>query len=121
MTNEQIVDLYEELTEISQNKDLKFKATTSFALAKNKNLIEPFYNAVIEARSKLIEKYGEKQEDGWLIPNERLSAFKIEFESLMFTKNYIALDQILITDLDDEKLGLASMERLLPIFKKEAG
>ena len=118
MTNEQIVDLYEGLAAISEDKDLKFKALISFQLTKNKNLLKPFYESISEARQKLIEKYGEPQEDGWLIPNNKLPQFKAEFEALMFTETYVATEEILVTDLEEERLGIELMERLLPIIKK---
>lgn len=118
LTNEQIVDLYEGLSEISEDKELKFKATVSFSLAKNKNILKPFYDSITEARQKLIEKYGEQNEKGWLIPNEKLIQFKAEFEALMFTNTYITTEEILITDLEEERIGIELMEKLLPIIKK---
>lgn len=118
MTNEQIVDLYEGLSEISQNKELKFNASLSFALAKNRNLLKPIYDSIMEARQKLIEKYGEQNEEGWFIPNERIDSFKHEFEALMFTNTYVTTEDIVIEAFQDERIGTELMEKLLPIIKK---
>lgn len=119
MTNEQIINLYEGLYELGQDPEIKLKATTCFSLAKNKNLLRPFYDSAIEARQKLIEKYGEPSDDGsWFVPNEKLSNFKTEFESLMKMDTYIVTDDITIQNLENEKIGLELMEKLLPIIKK---
>ena len=118
MTNEQIVDLYEGLSEISQNKDLKFKAVISFVFAKNRNIIRPFYDSIIEARTKLINKYGEKNDEGILIPNEKIPQFKSEFEILMHTENYINIEEISLEDFKEEYIGIELMEKILPIIKK---
>lgn len=118
MTNEEILNLYEGLCEISQNKDLKFKATTSFLLAKNKNLITPFYEAIIETRDKLIEKYGEQKEDGILIPNEKLAQFKSELNAFLKTTTYIDVESIPLTAFEEEKIGIDLMGKLIFIIKK---
>lgn len=120
MTNEQIIDLYEGLYELGQDSEIKLKAKTCFALAKNKNLLRPFYDSAMEARQKLIEKYGEPNDDGWFVPNDQLPKFKTEFEALMKIDSYIATDSIPIQELENEKIGLELMEKLLPIIKTEA-
>lgn len=118
MTNNEIIDLYEGLYEISQNPDFKLNAKTCFVLAKNKNLLQPFYDSVIEARQKLIEKYGERQEDGnWFISNEKLIEFKTEFKSLMNIQTFLTIENIALVDLENEKINLELMRKLLPIIK----
>ena len=118
LTNEQIVDLYEGLSKISEDKELKFKATLSFALAKNRNLLKPVYDSIMEARQRLIEKYGERNDEGWLIPNDRIESFRHEFEALMFTKTYATTEEIVIEAFSDERIGTELMEKLLPIIIK---
>lgn len=118
MTNEQIIDLYEGLSEISQNKDLNFKAVVSFIFAKNKNLLKPFYNAAIEARQQLIEKYGQINEDNWFIPKDNVQYFKTEYDTLMSVNTYIDLEKIPIDILEEERININLMEKLLPIIKQ---
>lgn len=119
MTNEQIVNLYEGLVEIGENRDLKFKASVSFIFAKNKNLLKPFYEAAVEARQKLIEKYGQPDDNGWFIENEKLPQFKNELNALMEVNSYVATTEIDLKELEDERIGIDLMEKLLPMFKNK--
>ena len=118
MTNEEILNLYEALAEISSNKDFKFKAVLGFQLAKNKHALKTAYDAIIESRQKLIEKYGTKTDDGWLIPNEKIPSFEAELNALMSIETYVVIEQIPINQFEEEKFDLDIIEKLLPIIKK---
>ena len=118
MTNEQILELYDGLYEICQNTELKFKVTTSFLLAKNKNLLDPLYNSICEARLKLLKKYGEERDQEWFVPNKNLDAFKTEFEALLKMDTFINLEEIPIKELESEKLNVELVRKLIPIIKQ---
>lgn len=118
MTNKEIFNLYEGLYELSQDKDLKFGVKISYIFAKNKNILEPFYNAVIDTRQKLLNKYGEAQENGdWRVNKEKMDIFMSEWDSFMKIDNFIAIDKINIEELSEEKIGIDLMGKLLPIIK----
>lgn len=116
MKNKDIYDLYEGLYEISQNKDLKFDIKTSYILAKNKHLLEPFYNAIGETKSKLLDKYGEPENDGWKVPKEKVKDFSKEWEEFMNIDNFISLQKISLDDLKEERLGIELVEKLLSLI-----
>lgn len=118
MTNKEIFNLYEGLYKLSQDKDLKFGVKISYIFAKNKNILEPFYNAIIDTRQKLLNKYGEAQENGdWRVTKEKMDIFMSEWDSFMKIDNFIAIDKINIEELSEEKIGINLMEKLLPIIK----
>ena len=118
MTNEEIINLYEGLVEIGQNKEFKFKAALSFQLAKNKHLLKPIYESFMETQQKLVEKYADKTDEGWLIPNEKIPSFEAELKALMMTQTYVTVDAIPTDQFEDVKLDIDLMEKILPIIKK---
>lgn len=119
MKNKDILNLYEGLYEISQNKDLKFNVKISFILAKNKNILQPLYDAIIETRRKILQKYGIGIENGdWKIPNENIPSFRKEWDEFMAIDNFICLQGISLEDIQNEKINVGLMEKLLPLIDK---
>lgn len=119
MKNKEVYDLYEGLYEISQNQDLKFNIKLCYSFAKNKNILEPFYNAIIETRQRFLSKYGTPQEngDGWTVAKDRMDDFLKEWNDFMNIDNFVVLQHIKLEELEDEeKLGIDLMEKLLPII-----
>ena len=119
MTNKEIFNLYEGLYELSQDKDLKFGVKISYIFAKNKNILEPFYNAIVDTRQKLLNKYGEPQDNGdWHVSKEKMDIFMNEWNAFMEIENFVNLDKVKIEDLEGEKIGIELMEKLLPIIEQ---
>ena len=117
MKNKDIYDLYEGLYEISQDKELKFDIQTSFVLAKNKSLLKPLYDIIIDTRQKALESYGEQLENGdWRIPKEKLKEFSNEWSNFMNTDNFVVLQKIKLDDIKNEKINIDLMEKLLLII-----
>ena len=121
MTNAEIINLYEGLYELSQDKDKTFSIKVGYIFAKDKNLLQPYYEAAINSRLKLLKKYGTELESGDIqIPGEQVLPFRQEHESFLNMENYIVLDKISLKDVQDEKLNIDIMEKLLPIIEKDA-
>ena len=119
MKNKEIFNLYEGLHEISQDKELKFGVRISYTLAKDKNILQPYYDAIIDTRQKILEKYGEPQDNGdWHINKEKMDVFMSEWKAFMEIENYIGLDGVKIEDLDGEKIGIELIEKILPIIEQ---
>ena len=118
MKNKEIFSLYEGLYEISQDKDLKFGIKVSYMMAKNKNLLEPYYNAIVDTRQKLLEKYGEAQDNGdWHVGKDKLEIFMGEWNAFMNIENFVNIEKIKIDSLEGEKIGVELTEKLLPIIE----
>lgn len=118
MKNKDIYDLYEGLAAVGQNNELKFDARTSFYLARNKNLLEPYYNAIIETRTKILDKYGKVQEDGnWFVPKDKIEEFTREWDAFMSIENIVNLQKIKIEDFQTQ-INIEIMEKLLPIIEE---
>lgn len=117
MTNKEIFDLYEGFVALGENKEVKLNIKASFYLARNKNLLKPYYNAIIETRSKLLDKYGEALENGnWKVPKENLKDFTKEWDAFMGITNIVDIKKIKLEDFES-KIGIDLMEKLLPIIE----
>lgn len=117
MKNKDIYNLYDGLYEIGQNKNLKFEIKTSYILAKDKHILEPYYNAIIETRQRLLDKYGDPQDNGdWKVPKEKVKDFTREWDDFMEMENLIQLQNIELKDLEGEKLDIELMEKLLNLI-----
>ena len=119
MKNKDIYDLYEGLYEISQDKELKFGIKVSYIFAKDKNMLQPYYDAIIETRQKILEKYGELQDnDNWHVNKEKMNIFMSEWNAFMGIENFINLEKVKIEDLEGEKISIELLEKLLPIIEQ---
>lgn len=117
MKNKEIFDLYEGLYEIGQDKSLKFEIRATYILAKNKNILEPYYNAIIDTRQKILEKYGEQQEGGeWRVEKEKMDIFMREWNAFMEIENFINIEKVGIEELKGGEIGIELMGKLLPII-----
>lgn len=119
MKNKEIFNLYEGLYEISQDKELKFGVRISYIFAKNKNILQPYYDAIIDTRQKILEKYGEPQDNGdWRVSKEKMNIFMSEWNAFMEIENFVNLEKVKIEDLNDEKIGIELMGKLLSIIEQ---
>lgn len=118
MTNKEIFNLYEGLYEISQDKELKFGVRISYTFAKNKNILQPYYDAIVDTRQKILEKYGEPQDNGdWYVSKEKMDIFMSEWNAFMEIENFVNLEKVKIENLEGEKIGIKLMEKLLPVIE----
>ena len=117
MTNKEIFNLYEGLSELSQDDNIKFSFQIGYCLAYNKNILEPFYNAITETQEKIIKKYGTKIEEGWTVPKENLDEFQKEWSEFMSIENEILPKKVKLKDIDT-KIGLKLIDKLLPIIEE---
>lgn len=106
MRNEEIIRLYEGIEEICKDKNTQFNIKVGFKFIKAKNILEPIYNAVIEARRNIFLKYGENQDGNLLIPEQNVAAASEELDELMNLENEVGLDKIKLNELGEQWTSL---------------
>ena len=113
MKNGEILELYEALNRISQNKDLTFKIRVSYAMAKNKNLLAPEVKVIYELRRKILLEFGEAKENGDIvIPKENIDKANEKILELMNIENDIYINKVSIDMLDENELNIEDIEGL---------
>ena len=119
MTNEEILKVYQGITELI-NKKAVLNIKTSYTLAKNKSVLTPFVQVIENERIKIYDKYGTRSEEGNItVPNERIPELEKDADELLAIENKVPIVKIKIDDLADAEIGLDIFENLMPIIIEE--
>lgn len=131
MTNQQISDLYIKFGEL---RDKKLPINVSFAITRNINKMKDIADDIESSRRKLIETYGDRNDNGELIVGENgeahisqdnLASFNDEYWALMNLETDIALETIKMEDIEKcdldkyDSLTLAEFAVLEHIIKED--
>jgi len=124
ITVQEMIDSIDVLKEINNKK---MPAKTAYQFARIIREIEKELQSFQDARSKLIEHFGKKDDTGKLIEDEngnieifleKQEQFKKEIEDLMQSKIQINCEQINLEDILDNKFSPAEINKLF-LFIKE--
>lgn len=117
MTNKEILNTYEALSKLNKS-DIKFNIKVSYKLAKNKKILQPFYEAIISARYKKLIEIGEQNKDGTItIPNEKIDEADKIIKDLFEIDNKIELEKISLEELEEYDLEFDIIDGLYNIIK----
>ena len=124
MTVQQMVDSVNARKEINEKK---MPARTAYQFARIIREVENELKNFQEARNKLIERFGKKDESGKLIEDEKgnieifpekQEQFKKEADELMASKIHVNCEQIMLEDILANEFSPAEIGELL-LFIKE--
>lgn len=110
MINVKISDLLNSTEVLQKLANKELKARLAWSVSKLLKAADKEISDFNEARMNLIKKYGEKDESGELITDEKgnckitegsVSAFSVELNELMNTEVEINANKILIDDIGD--------------------
>jgi len=126
LTNSQIAEAVPGMKDLAA---LEMSAKTSFKIAKAIELLAPISRAFDEARQKLAEKYGKRDDKGELLMEEveggtqyqigDAEGFNDEFSDLLEVENDVPLDQIPFTEIEDIKVKPGTLLVLSWLFSEE--
>ena len=124
MTVQQMIDSVSALRDINEKK---MPAKTAYQFARIIREIERELKNFQEARNKLIERYGKKDESGKLIEDkdgnieifpDKQEAFKKEADELMLSKIHVNCEQIELKDITENEFSPGEIGNLF-LFIKE--
>ena len=119
MKNWEIKQLYTGLIELSKDTDLKLNVKTSFIIAKNILVIKPIYELILQEEEKIWKKLGRTNPNGSItIPVDLVDQWKEETEELNNIENEVKLQQIGLNELENEKISIATMMKIMKIIKE---
>lgn len=118
MTNEEIMRVYQGITELINNK-IVLNIKTSYILAKNKSVLTSFVQVIEDERIKIYNKYGIRTEDTITVPKEKIPDLEKDVNELFSIENKVPITKIKIDDLADAEIGMDILERLMPIIIEE--
>ena len=94
MKNGEVLELYETLQRISQNKDLKFSVALGYMMAKNKERLRQEAVIIYGLRRDIIMEYGRIDGKDIIVPNEYVDEVNKKVNDLMEIENDVEIMQV---------------------------
>lgn len=120
ITNRDILLLYETINSLEKEPKIAFTIKVSYALAKNKKIIEPDVEVIEQLRKNIFLEFGKPNENGdIIIPWDKSEEMNKKLEELMSIESekdliLISLDEMIDSE---EKIDVKTMSGLLIIEK----
>ena len=132
MKNGEVLELYETLQRISQNKDLVFNVKLGYAMAKNKEKLRQEATIIQGLRRDIIMEHGRVDGKDIVVPNEYVDEVNKKVNDLMEIENDVEIILVPIDAFEDLELNMEDIEGLmrmvqpfiiteLPILQKKDG
>lgn len=119
MKNGEVLNLYQTIQGLIQDKDLRFNIQVGYALLKNKAILEDEAKIIYEARHNIIEQYGKIEDGVYKVPQEKIDEANLKIQELMEIENEIGEKlKIISFDQIEENLRLDQIEGLMPILNE---
>lgn len=120
MKNYDLYKLYEVLFTLSHKENIILPIKVGYVCLKNKNLLEPYYNAINDSRLRIIQKYAEQDENGDLrVPKNKIEEANKELQEVLdMEETDIKIQKININDIQ-ESLPMDIITGLMPMLIEE--
>lgn len=119
MKNGDVLNLYQTIQELVQDRNLKFNIQVGYTLLKNKAILENEAKIIYEARCQILEEYGQLEGNVYKIPSEKIDEANLKIQELMEIENEIGEKlKIISFDQIEENLRLDQIEGLMPILNE---
>ena len=115
--NDDVLILYETLTRLIENKELKFNVITGYIMAKNKAVLEPIATLIYNMRRDTVLEYGTSDGEEIQIPKEKIDELNQKIEDLMNVENDVDITQVSIHSFEENKLALEDIVGLTYMIK----
>lgn len=113
MKNGEVLELYETLQRISQNKDLKFNVKLGYAMAKNKEKLRQEAAIIYNLRRDIIMEHGRVEGKDIVVPNEYVDEVNKKVNDLMEIENDVEIILVPIDAFEDLELNMEDIEGLM--------
>lgn len=119
MKNGEVLNLYQTICELIQDKNLKFNIQTGYALLKDKAILEDEAKIIYEARHQILKNYGKIEDGVYKVPQEKIDEANLKIQELMNIESGIEekLRKISFNQIN-ENLRLEQIEGLMPILNE---
>lgn len=118
MKNGDVITLYETLTKINENSDLKFNVRLGYIMARNREKLRQEAIIIYDQRRKIVMEYGTINDNkDIIIPRDKIDEVNKNINDLMEMDNNVQIDLVSPDDFDDNMMNLSDIEGLMPMFK----
>ena len=113
MKNGEVIELYEALKRISENKDLKFNVKLAYIMAKNKEKLRQEAVLIYDMRRQIIMEHGRIEDKDIIVPSEYVDEVNRKINELMDVENDVEIIQVPTSAFGDQELNLEEMEAVM--------
>lgn len=113
MKNGEVLELYETLQRISQNKNLKFSIALGYMMAKNKEKLRQEAVIIYGLRRDIIMEHGRVDGKDIIVPNEYVDEVNKKINDLMEIENDVEIMQVPIDAFENLELNMEDIEGLM--------
>lgn len=113
MKNGEVLELYETLQRISQNKELKFNVALGYAMAKNKEKLRQEATIIYGLRRDIIMEHGRIDGKDIVVSNEYVDETNKKINDLMDIENDVKIILVPINAFDNLELNMEDIEGLM--------
>lgn len=112
MKNGEVLELYETLQRISQNKELKFSVALGYTMAKNKEKLRQEATIIYGLRRDIIMEYGQTNGKDIVVPNEYIDEVNKKVNDLMEIENDVEVIKVSVNLFENIELNMEDIEGL---------
>lgn len=112
MKNGEVLELYETLQRISQNKELKFNVALGYTMAKNKEKLRQEATIIYGLRRDIIMEHGRVDGSDIVVPNEYIDEVNKKVNDLMEIENDVEVMKVPVDLFENIELNMEDIEGL---------
>lgn len=120
--NRDIIIMYQGLSQLASNDEMRLPARVSFAVARNLKMLIPIIEDIDMARQSIAETYGTLDVDNptqYRIPENNRDTVNQELDAIMETEVEVPLVKIKMTEIEDLNISIAMAEALMFMVEEE--
>lgn len=120
--NRDIITMYQGLSQLASNEEMRLPARVSFAVVRNLNVLIPIIKDIDMARQSIAETYGTLDVDNptqYHIPENNRDTVNQELDAIMETEVDVPLVKIKMTEIEDLNISIAMAEALMFMVEEE--
>lgn len=120
--NRDIIIMYQGLSQLASNQEMRLPARVSFAVARNLKMLIPIIEDIDMARQSIAETYGTLDIDNptqYRIPENNRDTVNQELDAIMETEVDVPLVKIKMTEIEDLNISIAMAEALMFMVEEE--
>lgn len=120
--NRDIIIMYQGLSQLASNQEMRLPARVSFAVARNLKMLIPIIEDIDMARQSIAETYGTLDVDNptqYRIPENNRDTVNQELDAIMETEVDVPLVKIKMTEIEDLNISIAMAEALMFMVEEE--
>lgn len=120
--NRDIITMYQGLSQLASNEEMRLPARVSFAVVRNLKMLIPIIEDIDMARQSIAETYGTLDADNptqYRISENNRDTVNQELDAIMETEVDVPLVKIKMTEIEDLNISIAMAEALMFMVEEE--